>query len=115
MAQAFSAVQPRHQHQSKATGSHPPLAALAGSPSTAAASNCVDPDVVRQLPEVVRHVLHGCVSTGHGTVERGAHLTIYVTSADPAGSNTFSSFDQLKLKFKIYSIQHDGLVECHQR
>lgn len=94
---SISAVQPpRHQQQqSKATGSHPhqqPLAALAGSPTGASngAGNC-DPDVVRQLPEVVRHVLHGCVSTGHGTVERGAHLTIYVTSADPAG-NKFRHF-----------------------
>lgn len=75
---------------SKVAGSHPnqqALAALAGSPtSTTNGANC-DPDVVRQLPEVIRHVLHGCVGTGsgYGTTERGAHLTVYVTSADPTG------------------------------
>ena len=88
-----SAVQQQQQQQPKqlkATGSHPhqqPLAVLAGSPTSTNGANC-DPDVVRQLPEVIRHVLHGCVSAGgHGTVERGAHLTIYVTSADPTGSS----------------------------
>ena len=84
-----SAVQQQKQ-SSKVAGSHPnqqALAALAGSPtSTTNGANC-DPDVVRQLPEVIRHVLHGCVGTGsgYGTAERGAHLTVYVTSADPTG------------------------------
>ncbi len=86
-----SAVQQQQQKQSPmVAGSNPnqqALAALAGSPtSTSNGANC-DPDVVRQLPEVIRHVLHGCVGTGsgYGTAERGAHLTVYVTSADPTG------------------------------
>jgi hypothetical protein len=87
-----SAVQQQQQQKQspKVAGSNPnqqALAALAGSPtSTSNGANC-DPDVVRQLPEVIRHVLHGCVGTGsgYGTAERGAHLTVYVTSADPTG------------------------------
>lgn len=90
VSSSSSAVQQQKQaSSSKPAGCHPnqqALAALAGSPTSTNGANC-DPDVVRQLPEVIRHVLHGCVGTGgYGTVERGAHLTVYVTSADPAGT-----------------------------
>jgi hypothetical protein len=90
-----SVQQQKQSSSSKVGGSHPnqqALAALAGSPtSTTNGANC-DPDVVRQLPEVIRHVLHGCVGTssGYGTAERGAHLTVYVTSADPTGITGYS-------------------------
>lgn len=43
------------------------------------------PDTLRQLPEPLRQVLHGCM-TALPAAERGAHLTVYVTSADPAGT-----------------------------
>lgn len=101
---------PAHQHQPTAFPSgvsaaqtagrqtskfQQPLAALAGSPISSSGGNGNgDPDVVRQLPEVIRNVLHGCVNTGgYGPViERGSHLTIYVTSADPAGSGNCICF-----------------------
>lgn len=90
-----SAVQQKSKATAAAGSQHPPLAALAASPTSTNSANC-DPDAVRQLPEVIRHVLHGCVSTGgHGTVERGAHLTIYVTSADPSGN--FGPFDPVEI------------------
>uniref|UniRef100_A0A0P5L1U9 Leucine-rich repeat and WD repeat-containing n=1 Tax=Daphnia magna TaxID=35525 RepID=A0A0P5L1U9_9CRUS len=97
VSSSSSAVQQQKQaSSSKPAGCHPnqqALAALAGSPTSTNGANC-DPDVVRQLPEVIRHVLHGCVGTGgYGTVERGAHLTVYVTSADPAASSTATLLD----------------------
>ena len=41
-------------------------------------------EFLKQLPDAVRQILHGCVAPG-ATIDRGAHITIYVTAADPSG------------------------------
>ena len=54
--------------------------------ATPNASTSIVPESLRQLPESVRQALHGCVAAaGTASTERGAHLTIYIASADPAG------------------------------
>ena len=67
-------------------------AAMAPSPTTpagvpASTMAAVDPvpEVLRQLPDPVRQVLHGCVSSGNGATERGSNIIVYVTSADSSG------------------------------
>lgn len=48
------------------------------------------PEIVRLLPETVRQVLNGCVSSVR-TPERGSHITIYVTSTDASGKSIHPS------------------------
>lgn len=64
---------PAHVAQSKA-GHHvtSPTACQTGS------------DLLEQLPDAVRHILHGCGTPG-AAIDRGAHITVYVTAADPSG------------------------------
>ena len=89
------------QHQlSKTSGSGSGSLTAAPSPTTPAAASAAAtmaattdpvPEALRQLPDHVRQVLHGCVlssSSSHGTaVERGSNLVVYVTSADPTGNS----------------------------
>lgn len=58
----------------------------AQSPTVATPNAATVPDALRQLPESVRQALHGCVPGSATAAERGSHLTVYITSADPVGT-----------------------------
>lgn len=85
---------PAAQQQPQRTGNKTAILSSIPSPTATADQTAshqpIIPDALRQLPEAIRQVLHGCVTgislpAGGGASERGAHLTVYITSADPAG------------------------------